>query len=69
MGYYSDFLEFSVSSNAISIVATHIHFYFDLFALISFKRRRLKGRIKLSFLNILKNCQFSKLHIFQVINN
>ena len=33
------FLKFSVSGNAISIVATHMSLFTDLFAFISFKSR------------------------------
>ena len=55
------FLQFSVSGNAISIVATHKILLTDLFPS---KVRRLKWLEKLSFFKIFKNCQFSNLHIF-----
>ena len=58
------FLKFSVSSNAISIVATHMSLFTDLFAFISFKSRKTRMAEKLSFFKFLKNCQFSNLHIF-----
>ena len=47
------FLKFSVSGNAISIVATHMSLFTDLFAFISFKSR--KNRM------VEKNCHFSKI--------
>ena len=55
------FLQFSVSGNAISIIATHMILFTDLFPS---KVRRLEWLENLSFLKILKNCQFSNLHIF-----
>ena len=58
------FLQFSVSGNAISIVATHMSLFTDLFAFISFKVGRLERLKKLSFFKNFKNCQFSNLHIF-----
>ena len=36
------FLKFSISDNAISIVATHISLFTDLFAFISFKSRKTR---------------------------
>ena len=61
------FLQFSVSGNAISIVATHMSLFTDLFAFISFKIKKTRMTRKfLSFFKILKNCQFSFLHIFTV---
>ena len=69
------FLQFSVSGNAISIVATHMSLLTYLFALISFKSKKTRmarkfvifqNFEKLSFFKILKNCQFSNLHIFTV---
>ena len=36
------FLKFSVSGNAISIVATHMSLFTDLFAFISFKSRKTR---------------------------
>ena len=58
------FLQFSVSGNAISIVATHMILFTGLFAFISFKSKKTQWLEKLSFFKILKNCQFSNLHIF-----
>ena len=54
------FLKFSVSGNAISIVATHMSLFTDLFAFISFKSRktRMAGKIV-----IFQN--FEKLSIFK----
>ena len=59
------FLQFSVLGNAILIVATHMILFSDLFAFISSKVRRLEWLEKVSFFKILKNCQFSNLHIFR----
>ena len=58
------FLQFSVSGNAISIVATQMILFTDYLHLFPSKVRRLKWLEKLSFFKILKNCQFSNLHIF-----
>ena len=67
------FLQFSVSGNAISIVATHLSLFTDLFAFISFKSKKTRMARKIViFFKILKNCQFSKLHIitdYQIITN
>ena len=46
------FLKFSVSGNAISIVATHMSLFTDLFASISFKSRKTRMAEQ--------NCHFSK---------
>ena len=65
-------LQFSVSGNAISIVATHMSLFTDSFACISFKSRKTRMAKKSSFFKILKNCQFSNLHIFkdyQIVTN
>ena len=61
------FLQFSVSGYAISIEATHMSLFIDLFAFISFKSRKTRMAKKWSFFKILKNCQFSNLHIFRDI--
>ena len=45
------FLQFSVSGYAISIVATHMSLFIDLFAFISFKSRKTR---------MAKKCHFSK---------
>ena len=58
------FLQFFVSSNAISIVETHMTLFTILFAFIFFTSRKTRMARKLSFFKILKNCQFSNLHIF-----
>ena len=59
------FLKFSVSGNAISIEATHMSLFTELFAFISFKSRKTRmAKKKLSFFQFFKNCKFSKLHIF-----
>ena len=66
------FLQFSVSGNAISIVATHMSLFTDLFAFISFKSRRTRMARKFVIFQILKNCQFSNLHIntvYQLLPN
>ena len=52
------FLKFSVSGNAISIVATHMSLFTDLFAFISFKSRKTRMAEK--------NCHFSK--ILKIVN-
>ena len=54
------FLQFSVSGNAISIVATHMSLFTDLFAFISFKSKttRMAGKFV-----IFQN--FEKLSIFK----
>ena len=54
------FLQFSVSDNAISIVATHMSLFTDLFAFISFKSK--KTRMARKFV-IFQN--FEKLSIFK----
>ena len=54
------FLKFSVSGNAISIVATHISLFTDLFAFISFKSRETRMAEKIV---IFQN--FKKLSIFK----
>ena len=59
------FLRFSVSGYAISIIATHMSLFIDLFAFISFKSKKTRMAKKMSFFKILKNCQFSKWHIFR----
>ena len=51
-GCYGDFLQFSVSSNATSIVATLMSLYIDIFAFMS----SIEGRS----LEWLENCYFSK---------
>ena len=54
------FLKFSVSGNAISIVATHMSLFPDLFAFISFKSRKTRMAEKIVnfqiciFLQIIK---------------
>ena len=60
------FLQFSVSGNAISIVATHMSLFTDLFLFISFKSKKTRMARKFVIFKILKNCQFSNLHIFTV---
>ena len=60
-------LQFSVSGYAISIVATHMSLFIDLFAFSSFKSRKTRMAKKMSFFKILKNCQFSNLHILEII--
>ena len=59
------FLQFSVSGYAISIVATYMSLSIDLFAFISFKSRKTRIAKIMSFFKILKNFQFSNLHIFR----
>ena len=54
------FLQFSVSGNAISIVATHMSLFTDLFAFISFKIRKTRMARKIV---IFQN--FEKLSIFK----
>ena len=54
------FLQFSVSSNAISIVATHMSLFTDLFAIISFKSKKTPMARKFV---IFQN--FEKLSIFK----
>ena len=54
------FLQFSVSGNAISILATHMSLFTDLFAFISFKSK--KTRMARKFV-IFQN--FEKLSIFK----
>ena len=54
------FLQFSVSGNAISIVATHMRLFTNLFAFISFKSK--KTRMARKFV-IFQN--FEKLSIFK----
>ena len=46
-------LKFSVSGNAISIVAKHMSLFTDLFAFVSFKSRKTRMAEK--------NCHFSKI--------
>ena len=54
------FLQFSVSGNAISIVATHMILFSDLFAFISFKSKKTRiARKNFIFQN------FEKLSIFK----
>ena len=54
------FLQFSVSGNAIVIVATHMILFTDLFAFISFKSKKtLMARKIIIFQN------FEKLSIFK----
>ena len=54
------FLQFSVSGNAISIVATHMILFTDLFAIISFKSKKARmARKNIIFQN------FEKLSIFK----
>ena len=59
------FLQLFDSGNAISIVATHMSLFIDLFAFISFKSRKTQWLKKIVISKILKNCQFSNLHIFR----
>ena len=54
------FLKLSVSGNVISIVATHMSLFTDLFAFISFKSK--KTRMARKFI-IFQNCE--KLSIFK----
>ena len=54
------FLQFSVSGNAILIVATHIILFTDLFAFISFKSKKTRMARKIV---IFQN--FEKLSIFK----
>ena len=54
------FLKFSVSGNAISIVATHMSLFTDLFALISFKSRKIRMAEKIVIFQ-----KFKKLSIFK----
>ena len=54
------FLQFSVSGNAISILATHMSLLTDLFAFISFKSRKPRKARKIV---IFQN--FEKLSIFK----
>ena len=56
------FLQFSVSGNAISIVATHMSLFTDLFAFISLKSK--KTRMARKFV-IFQN--FEKLSIFKFV--
>ena len=58
------FLQFSVSGNAISIVATHMSLFTDLVAFISFKSRKTRMAEKIVIFHFFKNCQFSNLHTF-----
>ena len=53
-------LQFSVSGNAISIVATHMSLFTDLFAFISFKSKKTRMARKIF---IFQN--FEKLSIFK----
>ena len=55
------FLQFSVSGNAISIVATHMSLFTDLFAFTSFKSRKTRMAKKIV---IFQN--FEKLSIFKI---
>ena len=58
------FLQFSVLGNAISIVATHMILFTDIFAFISFKSKKTrKARKNCHFFKNFRNCQFSNLHI------
>ena len=57
------FLQFSVSGNAISIVATHMRLFTDLFSFISFKSK--KTRMARKFV-IFQN--FEKVSIFKFAN-
>ena len=54
------FLQFSVLVNAISIVATHMSLFTDLFAFISFKSKKTRMARKII---IFQN--FEKLSIFK----
>ena len=56
------FLQFSVSGNVLSIVATHMSLFTDLFAFISFKSK--KTRMARKFV-IFQN--FEQLSIFEFI--
>ena len=58
------FLQLSVSGYAISIVATHMSLFIDLFAFISFKSRKIRMAKKPVIFQNFENCQFSNLHIF-----
>ena len=60
------FLQFSVSGNAISMVAKHMSLFTDLLAFISFKIKKTRMARKFVIFQNLKNCQFSNLHIFTV---
>ena len=60
------FLQFSVSGNVISIVATHMSLYTDLFAFISFKSKKSRMARKFVIFQDFEKCQFSNLHIFTV---
>ena len=54
------FLQFSVSGNAISIVATHMSLFTDLFAFISIKSKKTRMARKFVFFQ-----NFEKLSIFK----
>ena len=58
------FLQFSVSGYAISIVATHMSLFIDLFAFISFKSRKTRMDKKCIFQNFEK-LSISNWHIFK----
>ena len=63
------FLHFSVSGNAISIVATHISLFTDLFAFISFKRKKTRmARKILIFINV-QILSIFKFAIFYSLSN
>ena len=60
------FLQFSVSGNAISIVATQMSLLTDLFAFVSFKSKKTRMATKFVIFQNFEKLSISNLHIFTV---
>ena len=58
------FLQFSVSGNAISIVATHMILFTDLFAFISFKSKKTRMARKIVIFQNFENLSIFKIAYF-----
>ena len=64
------FLQFSVSGNALSIVATHMSLFTDLFAFISFKSKKTRmARKCVIFQNFEKLSIFKFAYFYSLSNN
>ena len=62
------FLQFSVSGNAISIVATRMSLFTDLFAFISFKSRKTRMARKFVIIEKLSIFKFAYFYSLSVAN-
>ena len=63
------FLQFSVSGIAISIVATHMSLFTDLFAFISFKSKKTRMARKFVIFQNFENLSIFKFAYFNSLSN